>query len=460
MVKAKNPLETEQISILLWRYAIPSVISMLVGSLYNVIDQFFIVQKMGYLGNAVTNVAYPMSTITLAVSLLIGVGGANGFSLRLGKKLTQEAAACIGNMLWMAVLSGLVLTFAAEVFTAPLLRAFGATQSVLPYGISYMRITGIGIIFQILSNSVSKLIRADGSPKYAMVCLVTGAAINIVLDPVFIFGLNMEIAGAAWATVISQVISCVLVIRYLFHIKSVSLNRKIWKPKLGAWLQIAALGMGNSLNQVAITLVQIVMNHSLSYYGLLTVYGEDIPLSGAGVVIKINSMVMGVFIGLSQGSQPLFGFNYGAKQYKRVRETYWLAFKSSFVISTLAFAVFEGFPEWIISLFGNGNALYMEFTVRFMRFFMFMILVNGVQTISTGFFSAIGKPLKGTLLSLSRQILFFIPLMLILPLKMGLEGILYAAPIADFLAFGISILLVLLEMKHIKRLEADATENV
>lgn len=448
-----NPLEYEKVSILLRRFAIPSIVAMLVSSLYNVIDQLFIVQKMGYLGNAVTNVAYPMTTITLAASLLIGVGGATRFSLNLGRKQEQEAASTVGNMLWMSLIFGVLLSLTVEIFTVPLLNAFGATKTVLPYGITYLRITGIGILFQVFSNSISKLIRADGSPKYAMVCLVTGAVINIVLDPIFIFLFDMGIAGAAWATVLSQVISCGLAVRYLFRLKSVSLRGTVWKPRPGIWLQIATLGMSNSLNQLAITLVQVVMNHSLSYYGLLSVYGEDIPLSGAGVVIKINSMVLAVFIGLSQGAQPLLGFNYGAKQYARVREIYRLAVSSSFIMSTIAFLVFELFPRVIIAIFGNGNELYMEFTVKFMRVFLFMILVNGVQLISSGFFSAIGKPLKGTFLSLARQVVFLIPLMLLLPLKWGLDGILYAAPIADFLAFAISVLFVFREMKMIRKKE-------
>lgn len=443
----ENPLGYEKISVLLRRFAIPSIIAMVVSSLYNIVDQIFIGQGVGYLGNAATNVAYPITTICLAAALLVGVGGAAKFSLELGAGNKKKAQQCVGSMFWMAVAFGIIICVIVQLFLNPLLYAFGATENVLPYAQSYVRITGMGIPFLLLTNVMSNIIRADGSPKYSMTCMVIGAVVNTILDPVFIFGFGMGVAGAAWATTISQVVSFLLSASYLFRFQTVKLGKKFFRPSLKTGIELASLGISNSLNQVAITFLQVVLNNSLTYYGAMSVYGSDIPLSGAGIVMKVNSIVIGVFVGLAQGSQPILGFNYGAKQFDRVKALYKLEIKCSFVMSAIAFLAFQFFPQYIIALFGSGNELYMEFTIRFMRIFLLMIIIDNVQMLSASFFSAIGKPLKGVLLSLSRQVLLLIPLILIFPLIWGLDGILYSAPVADTIAFFISIFVVGREFK-------------
>jgi putative MATE family efflux protein len=452
----KNPLGHEKIPVLLRQFAIPSIIAMVVSSLYNIVDQIFIGQGVGYLGNAATNVAFPITTICLAAALLVGVGGAAKFSLELGAGNIKEAQQCIGNMFWMAVAFGLVICAVTELFIDPLLNAFGATETVLPYAHSYVRIIGIGVPFLLLTNVLSNSIRADGSPKYSMACMVIGAVVNTVLDPIFIFGFHMGVAGAAWATMISQVISFLVAFRYLFRFKTVKLGKDFFHLSPIKCVEIVSLGISNSLNQLALTLLQIVLNNSLTYYGGLSVYGSDIPLSGAGIVMKVNSIVIGVFVGLAQGSQPILGFNYGAKQYNRVKALYKLEIQCSFVMSILAFLTFQLFPQTIISLFGSGEGLYMEFTVRFMRIFLMMIIINNVQMLSASFFSAIGKPMKGVLLSLSRQVLLLIPLILIFPLFWGLNGIMYSAPVADVLAFFLSIAVVRKEFADMDKLEKQS----
>lgn len=448
----ENPLGYEKIPVLLRKFAIPSIIAMVVSSLYNIVDQIFIGQGVGYLGNAATNVAFPITTICLAAALLVGVGGAAKFSLELGAGNMKEAQQCIGNMFWMAAAFGLIICAVTEIFITPLLYAFGATETVLPYAHSYVQIIGLGVPFLLLTNVLSNIIRADGSPKYSMACMVIGAAVNTVLDPIFIFGFQMGVAGAAWATTISQVISFLVAFRYLFHFQTVKLGKDFFRLSPVKCVEIASLGISNSLNQLALTLLQIVVNNSLTHYGGLSVYGSDIPLSGAGIVMKVNSIVIGVFVGLAQGSQPILGFNYGAKQYSRVKALYKLEIQCSFVMSTLAFLAFQLFPQAIISLFGSGEGLYMEFTVRFMRIFLMMVVINNVQMLSASFFSAIGKPMKGVLLSLSRQVLLLIPLILILPLFWGLDGILYSAPVADVLAFFLSIAVVRKEFRNMEKL--------
>lgn len=450
---SQNPLGYKNIPSLLRNFAIPSIIATLVSSLYNIVDQIFIGQGVGYLGNSATNVSYPLTTICLALSLLIGIGSASRFSLCLGAGEQKEAEKVVGNSICMMLLSGILYAVLIEIFLYPMLTAFGATAENISYAATYSRIIALGMPFQIVTTGMSSLIRADGSPKYSMTCMLIGAILNTILDPIFIFLFDLGVAGAAWATIIGQFFSFLAAIAYIRRFKSVRLEQKDLRLSVKESLQTASLGMSNSLNQVAITLVQIVMNNSLTYYGAMTIYGEDIPLASCGIVMKTNAILLSFFIGLSQGSQPIIGFNYGAKQYPRVRKTYQLAITCSFVISTIGFILFQFFPYQIISLFGKGDALYFEFAIHFMRTFLFMVIVNGVQLISSNFFAAIGKPVKGLLLSMTRQVFFLIPLILILPLFFGIDGVLYAGPIADGVAFLVSVLLVSLEMKKMKSME-------
>lgn len=451
----KNPLGYEKISKLLRSFAIPSVIAMLVSSLYNIVDQIFIGQGVGYLGNAATNVAYPLTTICLAIALLIGIGSASNFSLSLGAGDKEKAAKVTGNAICMMVVCGIVYAVLIEIFLIPMLTAFGATAEVMPYAESYTRITAIGMPLLIITNAMSNLARADGSPKYSMTCMLIGAIINTILDPIFIFVFHMGVAGAAWATVIGQFFSFLFAIRYITKFKSITLKKEHFRLRGKLCATTACLGMSNSLNQLALTVVQIVMNNSLTYYGALSVYGKEIPLAACGIVMKTNAILLSIIIGISQGSQPIVGFNYGARKYDRVKATYRLAITCNLVISAVGFVLFEFFPKQIISIFGTGDVAYFEFSVKFMRIFLFMVITNGVQLISSNFFSAIGKPVKGMILSLTRQVFFLIPLILILPLFMGIDGIMFAGPIADAMAFITTIILITIEMKIIRKMQEN-----
>lgn len=453
-VSGRNPLGYEKIPVLLRRYAIPSIIAMVVSSLYNIVDQIFIGQGVGYLGNAATNVAYPLTTICLSIALLIGIGGASRFSLSLGAGDDESARRAAGTAVAMLAAGGVLYAVLIELFLTPLMLAFGATGEVLPYAQEYTRITAIGMPFLILTNGVSNLARADGSPRFSMACMLLGAVINTILDPLFIFAFQLGIGGAAWATVIGQMASCAMALSYLPRFRQVRLTRRSFRIPPREALRIASLGMSNSLNQLALTLVQIVLNNSLTYYGALTVYGSDVPLASCGIVMKTNAILIGVIIGLSQGSQPIIGFNYGAKQLPRVWGTYRLAVTCSLVISVAGWLLFQLCPQQIISLFGTGSPEYFEFAVRFMRTYLFMVPVNGVQILSSNFFTAIGKAPRGVFLSLTRQVLFLIPLILILPLFLGLDGILYAAPIADAVAFAVTVVFMLAFYRSTKKLPA------
>lgn len=446
----QNPLGYQSISSLLRSFAIPSIIAMLVSSLYNIVDQIFIGQGVGYLGNAATNVSYPLTTICLAIALLIGIGSASRFSLCLGAGEKENAEKVVGNGICMMAVFGIIYTVLVELFMLPLLTAFGATADIMPYAETYSRIVVLGMPFLIITNGMSNLARADGSPKYSMTCMLIGAVVNTILDPVFIFVFHLGVAGAAWATIIGQFFSFAFALFYIRKFKNIRLCRRDIRLSVKECLPTASLGMSNSLNQVAITFVQIVLNNSLTYYGALSEYGKEIPLAACGIVMKTNAILLAVIIGISQGSQPIIGFNYGAKQYDRVRKTYRLAVSANLAVSAVGFLLFQFFPYQIISVFGTGEPAYFEFSVRFMRIFLFMVIINGVQLISSNFFAAIGKPIKGLVLSMTRQVIFLIPLVLILPLFFGLDGILYSGPVADFIAFLVSVILIRREMRKMQ----------
>ena len=450
----ENPLGYEKISKLLRSFAVPSITATLVSSLYNIVDQVFIGQGVGYLGNAATNVSYPLSTICLAISLLIGIGSASRFSICLGRGDTDQAAKIAGNGVTLMVLAGILYLVLGEVLLTPMLRIFGATTEVLPYAQSYASIILIGMPFLILTNGISNQIRADGSPKYSMICMVAGAVVNTILDPIFIFVFQWGMFGAALATILGQILSFLLAIRYLWAFRTITLEKECFRPDWRDDLHTLSMGISSSVNQIAITIVQVVLNNSLTYYGAMSVYGEDIPLAACGIVMKTNAILLSIIVGISQGVQPIIGFNYGARKYDRVKQAYLLAIRWNFVISAVGFLLFQLFPRPIISIFGSGEELYFDFAVLFMRTFLFMVIVNGVQVLSSSFFTAIGKALKGLLLSLTRQVFFLIPLILILPLWLGIFGVLLAGPIADFIAFVVSVLLVKKEFSILKE-QAD-----
>lgn len=443
-----NPLSNERISKLLIKYAIPSIISILVGALYNIVDQIFIGQGVGILGNAATNVAFPLTTICISISLFLGLGGASNLSLALGRDENEKASCIVGNTISLTVILGILLFIIVRIFLKPLMIAFGATKDILEYSITYTSITSFGFPILIFSSAMSSLIRADGSPRYSMISMLIGAILNTIFDPIFIFALNMGIAGAALATVIGQIVSFLLVLSYLPRFKTVNLNKASFKISLNYTKSIFALGSSGGFNQIAMMLVQITMNNVLNYYGSKSVYGGNIPIAVAGIIAKVNMIFMAFIIGMSQGSQPIIGFNYGAKNYDRVKKTYKLAITITTVIAFISFLIFQIFPREVINIFGKGDDLYYRFAERYFRIFMALIIVNGIQPVTGSFFTSIGKAFKGVFISMTRQIIFLLPLIIILPPFIGIDGIMYAGPIADGAALIIAVILVALEMKN------------
>ncbi len=394
----ENKLGVLPIPQLIRQFAVPSIVAMLVGALYNIVDQFFIGRSIGELGNAATNVAFPLTTSCTAIALLIGIGGAASFNLSMGRKEHEKAVHYMGNAAVLLFGLGLILCVGTQIFLTPMLRFFGSPDSVLSYAIVYTRITSIGFPFLIFSNGGAHLVRADGTPQYAMICNLAGAGINTVLDPLFIFGFQMGMAGAAFATIIGQIAAAGMVFRYLCHCKTVTLHRAHLIVHIENALQIMSLGLSSFFNQIAMMVVQIVLNNSLTYYGSRSIYGESVPLACAGIISKVAMLYFSVVIGLAQGLQPIASFNYGAKQYDRVKYAYGLTVRYAVSVSACAFVLFQLFPRQIISVFGDGSEEYFLFAVRYFRIFLFATFLNGVQPVTATFFTAIGKPIKGVFL--------------------------------------------------------------
>ncbi len=453
MNPSENPLGVEPVSVLLRRFAVPSVIAMLVSALYNMVDQLFIGHSIGVLGNAATNVAFPLSMVCTSIGLLCGIGGAANFNLCMGRKETEHAKSYVGNAVSMLAILGVILCIAVQLFLRPMMILFGATADVLNYACTYTRITSIGFPFLIVTIGGSNLIRADGSPNYSMACNLVGAVVNSILDPLFIFVFHMGMAGAAFATITGQVLSFLLVVRYLRGFKTLPLSLSDLKPKTACWIQIASLGATPAFNQVAMMVVQIVMNNTLTHYGSNSIYGSDIPLACAGIISKVNMLFFSFVIGISQGLQPIVSFNFGAAKYDRVKEAYKKAVFAATAISVVAFLCFQLFPRQIISIFGSGSEEYLHFAERYFRIFLFFTFLNGIQPVSSNFFTSIGAPKKGIFLSLTRQIIFLLPLLLIFPYLFGIDGVMYTAPIADLAAASVSIFMVVREFKIMTELE-------
>ena len=449
-IQAENPLGTAPVGGLIRKFAIPAIISMLVSAMYNIVDQIFIGQGVGMLGNAATNVAFPVTTIATAMALLLGIGGASNYNLEMGAGREKKASGIAGTALSSLAISGAVLCVIVVLFLKPLLTLFGATKDVMPYAVDYTGITALGLPFYILSVGGNHVVRADRSPTYSMACVTAGAVINTILDPLFIFGFGWGIKGAAWATVIGQVVSGILVVVYFWKFRKMYLEKSMLKPRLHYLKAITALGLASCINQIAMALVQIVLNNILRYYGAASIYGSDIPIACVGVISKVNQVFMAICIGISQGCQPIWGFNYGAEKYSRVRQTYRYSVTACTVIATGFFLCFQLFPHQIVGVFGTGSDLYFQFAERYLKIYMFMTFANGIQPMSSGFFTSIGKAKLGVVMSLTRQVIFLLPLIVIFPLFMGIDGVMYAGPIADAAAFALAIIFARRELMKMK----------
>ena len=449
MEKEENILGYEKIGKLMRKFAIPCIISLLVNSLYNIVDQIFIGWGVGYLGNGATNVVFPLTMVCLAFALMFGDGGAAYLSLKLGEKKQKEAAKGVGNAITISVVVSILICVGYLIFLPQLLNLFGCTDNLREYALSYGEIIVLGLPFMMIGSTLNSIIRADGNPKYAMTSMVAGAILNVILDPIFIFLLNMGVEGAAIATVISQIVTFLINVFYIKKFKSIKIGKEEFKPQAQVMRKVSALGISSFITQMSIVLVIAFENNLLGKYGAESKYGADIPITVLGIVMKISQILNSIIIGIAAGSQPILGYNYGAGKYDRVKKTLKYVLGLSVIISTIAFILFQTIPDKLISIFGSGNELYMEFACIAFRTYLMLVICNGVQIPSGIFFQAIGKSAKSAILSLSRQILFLIPAMVTFGSLFGLIGVLYAGPFADGLAFVISGILIIVEMKHL-----------
>ncbi len=425
-----NPLGTEKISKLVLKFSIPAIVGMMVNALYNIVDRIYIGNsaELGPNGLAGITIAFPLMLIGLAIGVLFGIGGATLFSIKLGEKKPQESEKILGNAFLMLILTSLTYMAAGQIFLEPLLILLGASEATLPYAMEYMRIIFMGAVFQIASVGLNNFMRADGNPKLAMMTMFLGAGTNIILDPLFIYGLKMGMTGAALATILSQTISFIWVVSYFIGKKC---NHKLYLKNMklspALLLKISTLGMPSFLLQLAGSLLNSVLNKSLFFYG------GDIAVSSMGIINSLVTLMIMPMIGLNQGIQPIISYNYGALNFDRVKATAILGIKVATAISVAGSLLIHLFPNTLISMFNRSPDL-LSFTKPAMLIWMLGLPIIGFQVIGANFFQAIARPGTAMFLTLTRQVILLIPALIVFPIFWGVKGILYAAPFADTLS--------------------------
>ena len=444
-------LGKEKISKLLIKFSLPCVFGLLISALYNIVDQIFIGNsELGYLGNAATGGSFPVICIANAFAWCVGDGAAAFLSICAGRKDADRAHKCVGTGITMTLLISLVLTGLGLGFARPLMAMFGASDQTLSMAVDYFRIIAAFFPVYLLINVMNGMIRADGSPTYAMVAMLTGAITNIILDPVFIFLCKWGISGAAWATVIGQVASFTVCVLYFFKPKSFRLTKRSFIPSKDVLGSLISLGAATFVTQIAIVVLTLVCNMTLAHYGPLSKYGPDIPISVFSIQTKVYTVVCNIVVGIVLGGQPIFGYNYGAGNMDRVRQTYKLVLRSSLIAGLCSVALFEFWPQGIIRIFGSGNALYREFAVKTFRIYLSMTVITCLVKMTAIFFQSIGKSVQAVVASLVRDLVCFTPLAILLPAILeknnpgsGILGILYAAPLSDLVAVVVTLALTI-----------------
>lgn len=451
LIEKQDPLETEPISKLIIKYSVPTTLTLMVNYLYNIFDQIFVGQGIGITGMAATNVAFPLTIIAIALSLLIGDGCATNISLCLGRKQQQMADRTVSHSVTLLILSGVTLALLCSIFAPEIVRLFGSTDTAFHSSLTYTRTITWGLPFLMLSSALTAIIRADGNPQYTMKCMIMGAVVNIILDPIFIFPLHMGVFGAGIATVIGQAVAGLLCFSYLRKLKTVHIQKDSLKPTWKLSRQILALGFPSLLTQIMTAVVQITMNNLMTIYGAESIYGSDTALSVYGMMMKVYQIAHSMFVGVSSATQPINGFNFGAKHYNRVRQTYKLAASIALLISVIWFVIYQVFPRQIGMMFVSDDPIYADCCQHIFRVYMLAFFLYGLHMTTASFFQGIGKPVKALLIPLSRQAVFLIPLSIILSNAFGLDGALLAAPIADTLVFVLALTLALTEFRGWKK---------
>lgn len=439
-------MREKSIGRLLWKFSLPAIIGMLVNALYNVVDRIFVGRGVGSIGIAATTVAFPIMIIFMATSMLIGIGATALISIRLGEQKKEEAEKIAGNAFLLLIILPLLLTFLYLLFPNPILGLFGAEGEVLPYARDFTHIIVLGSVFGSISFGMNNFIRAEGNPRIAMLTQIIGAGINIVLNYLFIFKLGLGIKGSALATISGQFISSLWVLSYFFSSRSlIKIRLKNFKLQMPLILSIVSIGFAPFAMQIASSIQQTILNKTLF------AYGGDLALSAVGIIMSIATFFVMPVVGVSQGAQPIIGYNYGAGQYERVKETLNKAVIAAVGIALLGYVTMLIWPTQIVGLFSDGDLALTEMTTHAMLTFFTVLPIVGIQIPCANYFQAVGKPVQSAILSLSRQVLFFIPLLLILPHYWGIEGAWRTAPIADVLSVMFTATLIFFEMKSLSR---------
>lgn len=446
---ANHYMAEESIGKLMLKFSIPCTMSLLVSALYNIVDQIFIGRGVGYLGNGATNVVFPITIIALSLALLIGDGCAAYLSICQGKKDEENAHRSVGNAVIFTIAVSIILTVLLIVLKDNVLAGFGATANTLAYADEYFSYIVIGIPFFMFANMMNSIIRADGSPQFAMLSTLVGCIINVILDPIAIFVLGWGMMGAAVATIIGQIVSAILAMYYLKHTKSIKLKKDSFHLRISLLKKILPLGISSFLTQISIVVIMGVMNNVLVIYGAQSKYGADIPLTVVGIVMKVFQIVISFVVGIAAGSQPIVGYNYGAKEMKRVKQIFKTMIMAEVVVGAIAMICFECFPLQIINIFGSEDGLYNEFAVMAFRLYLGTIILCCVQKATSIFLQSLGKPVLSMGLSLLRDFVLSVPLILLLPRLFGVTGTLYSAPIADVISFIVVIIISAYIFRHL-----------
>jgi len=448
-VEKSNQMQAQSIPKLLLRFSLPAVAALMVNALYNIVDSIFVGQGVGDLGLAGVTICFPIVTIFIAFIMLVGMGATALISIRLGEKKHEEAESIVINALILFIVMGVLLTILGLIFLEDILIMFGATPTVLPYSISYMRIILIGSIFLAIGTGMNNFIRAEGNPKTAMFTMFIGAITNIILDYIFIFIFKWGIEGAAIATVLSYLVTSTWVLHYFLFGRSI-LKIRGKSPRLERTIvtQIIHLGVPTFIIQVTGSIQQLILNRSLARYG------GDLALAAIGIIMSITTFLVMPAMGIGQGAQPILGFNKGAGEHGRVKNTLSLSILAATFVISIGFIVSKIWPAQLISLF-NTNPDLIELGVHGMDIFFKLIPLVGVQMLGASYFQAVGKANQATVLGLSRQIIIFIPLLLILPHYWGLEGVWWSAPLSDLGAFLLTGAWLLYEVRQLKKFETS-----
>lgn len=455
----------EKPSKLLIKFAIPCILSLLISALYNIVDQIFIGNSSeGTLGNTATSIVFPLTCIALAFGLMLGDGAASYMSLCLGRKDDKKISNIVGTVISVGIIISALFLLISFPLLSNILSFFGAkTPESLDKSYQYGFVILIGVPFYILMNAINSIIRADGSPKVAMISMVTGAIINVILDAIFILALNMGVFGAALATIIGQIASFLISIFYLaFMTKTFKLKLKDFKISISSLLNVSKLGVSSFLTQIAIVIISVVSMNMLAVYGAQSKYGINDPQAIIGVVMKVFTIVVNIAVGIAAGAQPIVGYNYGAGQIKRVKELLKLVLSSTFVVGVIATILFELIPGQILSIFGSNSSNpenYLEFGILAMRIYLGGIIFTLIQKVTSIFLQAIDRPIKATLLSLIRDVVAMVTFTTTLPLGMGLMGVLWAAPISDVFGITFSVIFLVIEIRKLNKMN-DQKEDL